>query len=561
MERLNIDDAVPIAHNIVNRTIEQAQTRVEGANFDTRKHLLDYDDVLNQQREVFYSQRDRIFVKGDLSQDLNEMLLAEVEEHVVTAMADPEGPWKLLAWLEETQPTLGLESANPHPSFMLAILLDQLEGAESPDKLKSILLDISQQSLEANKVHLLRTVDDQLTRAIERLDDQVSSRVETAEIAVEAAIYEAEDSGGSVDPRQLLSVVEQAAGLRIQMDDQGLQAIRDDPHRFLRRIPELVETSMGLRIWASLVQAVERRIGEPLGLQPSAGGEIDWDHANEELQQALGAAWDQRTKALVNEIANDLDLALSRTESPTMQDRLRLLVQMSYGQRSFFDRKTHQRQSVLVSRLSYPYYASDLILDRDAEELSLEVHNHLEGAQTTLELALGRAEFQRVAASTFDQLDERAREHLRSTLSESMYDTLTQEGALQDKAEDLQQQAARALGNQLLTRTYRELFLSVADREWVEYLTQMEALRTSIGLEAYGQRDPLVQYKSRAFDLFGSLFNTIRAGVISRMFRLRAATPATAGMGVTPPQAGGRPASPSAPAKAGKRKRRRRRRK
>ncbi|MCK4692276.1 MAG: hypothetical protein KAT23_01510, partial [Anaerolineales bacterium] len=47
MQRMNIDDAMPIAHNIVNRTIEQAQTRVEGANFDTRKHLLEYDDVLN----------------------------------------------------------------------------------------------------------------------------------------------------------------------------------------------------------------------------------------------------------------------------------------------------------------------------------------------------------------------------------------------------------------------------------------------------------------------------------------------------------------------------------
>jgi preprotein translocase subunit SecA len=123
MQRLNIDDAMPIAHNIVNRTIEQAQTRVEGANFDTRKHLLEYDDVLNQQREVFYNQRDRVFVKGDLSQDLSEMLLAEVEGHVKNAFADPEGPWKLLAWLEETQPTLGLESETPYPSYMLAVLL------------------------------------------------------------------------------------------------------------------------------------------------------------------------------------------------------------------------------------------------------------------------------------------------------------------------------------------------------------------------------------------------------------------------------------------------------
>jgi preprotein translocase subunit SecA len=561
MQRLNIDDAVPIAHNIVNRTIEQAQTRVEGANFDTRKHLLEYDDVLNQQREVFYSQRDRIFVKGDLSQDLNEMLLAEVAEHVAIASADPEGRWKLLAWLEETQPTLGLESEEPYPSYMLAILLDQLEDTKSTDQVKSALLEISRGSLEENKDHLLRTVDEQLTRAIERLEDQSSSRVETAEIAVEAAILEAEETGGTVDPRQLLNVVEQAAGLRIQMENAGLQAIQEDPHRFLRRIPELVETSMGIRIWAGLVQTLERRIGESLGLQPSAGGEINWDKAGDELQEALGEAWDRRTNALLTEIENDLNLALSRVESLTKQEKLRLLVQMSYGQRSFFDRKTHQRQSVLVSRLSYPYYTANLISSQDDETLTSDVYNHLEGAQVILESALGRAEFQRVAGSTFEQLDERVREHLETTLTEPMTKTLTQGGALQDQSEEIQREVSRALGNQNLARTYRELFLSVADREWVEYLTQMEALRTSIGLEAYGQRDPLVQYKSRAFDLFGSLFNTIRAGVVSRMFRLRAAAPATAGMGVAPAQAGAQPTSAGTPDKTGKRKRRRRRRK
>jgi preprotein translocase subunit SecA len=561
MQRLNIDDAVPIAHNIVNRTIEQAQTRVEGANFDTRKHLLEYDDVLNQQREVFYSQRDRIFVKGDLSQDLNEMLLAEVGERVAIASADPEGLWKLLAWLEETQPTLGLESDEPYPSFMLNILLDQLKDTKGSDQVKSVLLEISQGSLEENKDHLLRTVDEQLTHAIERLEDQSSSRVDTAEIAVEAAILEAEETGGSVDPRQLLNVVEQAAGLRIQMEDEGLQAIREDPHRFLRRLPELVETSMGIRIWAGLVQTVERRIGESLGLQPSAGGEINWDKAGEELQDALGAAWDRRTKALLNEIENDLDLALSRAETLTRQDKLRLLVQMSYGQQSFFDRKTHQRQSVLVSRLAYPYYAATLIAGQDDEKLTSDIFSHLEEAQTILERALGRAEFNGLAGSTFEQLDERVREHLRATLTEPMTTTLTQGGTLLDQSEEIQQKVGRALGNQTLARTYRELFLSVADREWVEYLTQMEALRTSIGLEAYGQRDPLVQYKSRAFDLFGSLFNTIRTGVVSRMFRLRAAAPAKAGMGVTPAQAGAKPTRAGSPGKPGKSKRRRRRRK
>ena len=58
-------------------------------------------------------------------------------------------------------------------------------------------------------------------------------------------------------------------------------------------------------------------------------------------------------------------------------------------------------------------------------------------------------------------------------------------------------------------------------------------MRTAIGLEAYGQRDPLVQYKSRAFDMFQNLLSSIRAGLISGLFRVvqsapRAATPAPA---------------------------------
>jgi preprotein translocase subunit SecA len=63
---------------------------------------------------------------------------------------------------------------------------------------------------------------------------------------------------------------------------------------------------------------------------------------------------------------------------------------------------------------------------------------------------------------------------------------------------------------------------------WVDYLTKVEALRVSIGLEAYAQRDPLVMYKGRASEMFKELLSDIRAGVISRMFvyRPRQASPA-----------------------------------
>src|SRR5690606_13031178 len=57
MERLGMDDSQPIQSKMVSKAVESAQKRVEGNNFDARKQLLQYDDVLRQQREVIYKQR------------------------------------------------------------------------------------------------------------------------------------------------------------------------------------------------------------------------------------------------------------------------------------------------------------------------------------------------------------------------------------------------------------------------------------------------------------------------------------------------------------------------
>jgi preprotein translocase subunit SecA len=245
MQRLNIDDAIPIAHNIVNRTIEQAQTRVEGANFDTRKHLLEYDDVLNQQREVFYKQRNNVFTKGKLSEDIWNMVTAEVGNHVEIGLLQPTELWKLLAWLEETQPTLNLEGEKPYPSFMLRLLLDTLDPEDDPENLRSALLQIAQDALAAQYEHLARSVDDQLTRAIERLEDQVEQRVEMAEMALEGLEIEAEEQDSEVDPKEFIRVIEESVGLKIQFDTQGADLQELDLRKLRRMLPEFIEASLG----------------------------------------------------------------------------------------------------------------------------------------------------------------------------------------------------------------------------------------------------------------------------------------------------------------------------
>ena len=74
MERIGIEEDQPIEHKYISRAIENAQKRVEGQNFDIRKHLLDYDDVMNRQRKVIYEQRKKVLRGDNLWTDIEEMI-------------------------------------------------------------------------------------------------------------------------------------------------------------------------------------------------------------------------------------------------------------------------------------------------------------------------------------------------------------------------------------------------------------------------------------------------------------------------------------------------------
>jgi preprotein translocase subunit SecA len=82
MGKLGMDDGQPIEHRLVSNAIEKAQKRVESHNFDIRKHLLEYDNVMNKQREVIYAQRRQILGGEDLKEDILEMAEELVEELV-----------------------------------------------------------------------------------------------------------------------------------------------------------------------------------------------------------------------------------------------------------------------------------------------------------------------------------------------------------------------------------------------------------------------------------------------------------------------------------------------
>lgn len=74
MDKLGMEEDEPIEHQLITRSIEQAQKKVEGRNFDIRKHVLEYDDVMNQQREVIYGQRRQILMGENLRENILNMI-------------------------------------------------------------------------------------------------------------------------------------------------------------------------------------------------------------------------------------------------------------------------------------------------------------------------------------------------------------------------------------------------------------------------------------------------------------------------------------------------------
>jgi preprotein translocase subunit SecA len=105
MERLGMQDDEAIEHNMVTRAIENAQKRVEARHFDLRKHILNYDDVMNKQREVIYDQRRRVLTGDNLRDLIMEMVADVLAELLDIYCPEKESPedWNFSGLLENLQ--------------------------------------------------------------------------------------------------------------------------------------------------------------------------------------------------------------------------------------------------------------------------------------------------------------------------------------------------------------------------------------------------------------------------------------------------------------------------
>ncbi|HNR02327.1 MAG TPA: hypothetical protein PKK59_07315 [Anaerolineaceae bacterium] len=554
MTRMKVDPSLPIESGLLGRMVEQAQERVEGNNFDVRKHLLEYDDVLNSQRKRIYAERDRAFEKEDLHDDVLEVLRTEINERIPAALKDEEGPWKLLSYLEEVQPSMVFEAEEIRaPSFTIHLVVDELQrriGDKADDStIKTTILDIAEKSLQAENEHILNATGILLQKTEETIDQLTAERLDSVDTFFDGLGSGREEEGEA--PRRPQEMLEELVNLtrtQLRLSSEDLRALPEGDEDVKEKINAQVKRALNQLALTRTLGAIERRLDESLNLKTSDLQDLDWAGVSDALMSQVESTLEKRAASLLStqgQITQSLEAVLNKTERGSSEENrlIDLLLNSSVGAKVAIDPRTHQRGMRRVILVNYIFHAARLLQDRPVPEVTREILEHLETTMQKLETVWGKIEFERfrLSGSLMNNLDAGVQRSLRAELGEKTFSGI-QDAQPDNLSTEARNTLEKLLGRRVQNQIFRHILLSAISELWVDYLTRVDALRVSVGLEAYAQRDPLVQYKGQASELFKNLLSDIRGGVISRMFLFQPRRPGA--------QAAERPA-PEAPGTAG----------
>ncbi len=175
MERMGLEGDVAIESRLVSKTIENAQTRVEGYNFDIRKRVVEYDDVINKQRETIYAERDKVLRNEDLTETVLEFLHGEIDVLLDAHLGPIVEEWDLDG-LARSVAAMGIQGENMDA--------DGLASYVGREGIREAIWDVADATLEAKdeeygeevwslieRLVLLRSIDSLWVDHLTELDD------------------------------------------------------------------------------------------------------------------------------------------------------------------------------------------------------------------------------------------------------------------------------------------------------------------------------------------------------------------------------------------------------
>lgn len=241
MDKLGMEEDEPIEHSLITKSIERAQKKVEDHNYNIRKYILEYDDVMNQQREVLYEQRRRILGNESLRDTIDEMIdrlvtnsvNAYADEKLYPEEWDYEGLFKHLNQYFLTEELLSAQDMEEYSRQELDERLHEIAHSEYQDRV-NLLGDAMFSELE--RAIMLRVVD---SKWMEHLDN--------------------------------MDMLREGIGLRAYGQKNPLVEYKFEAYDMFQRMIDAIqdETIMALyKIRAQLIQEIEQPVDHLEGAQP-----------------------------------------------------------------------------------------------------------------------------------------------------------------------------------------------------------------------------------------------------------------------------------------------------
>jgi len=470
---LGMQEGESIEHGMVSRQIEKAQKRVEERHFESRKNLLEYDEVMDHQRKEVYSYRQRILDGSNCRELITDMLDKQVEKWVLQFL-DPQYRW-------ETTAAFAGQS--------LGIVVDPRDLRDMDlDQVKQFLSD--EASRQAEGV-IEEQLDENLSRDVDPRDWNWQTLASWANRHFGLNLNDRElrriargnADEGDMDRDAVARALQQRADEAIaRFDFSPLEMILADDfghkqasgwlrHHFGVDMPpeEFTRYEDGKQALAIVQQRVRERFHDREVRFPVVVG----------LNRYLNSGPQADRAGLI-------DWANKRFESQLTEDDLK--------------EKERQQVGELLEARSRKYYPTTQAFEDLGPALDEAFNDQVIGSRR---------------ATAFSKFAEFFRKNFRMSLDLSELEKLTNEQAKNYCLQRIDDVYRPELG-----QAERFLLLEMLDHAWKEHLYYMDHLRSGIGLVGYAQKDPKVEYKKEGMKAFEQMWERIAEQSTSAVFRL-----------------------------------------
>ncbi|MEM7755934.1 MAG: preprotein translocase subunit SecA, partial [Planctomycetota bacterium] len=471
LARLGMKEGEAIEHPWVSKNVERAQKKVEERNFQIRKQILEYDEIMEHQRQSFYGLRQRVLegrdVKGLIFGYIGDAIDDAIEE-----MLDPEYP--ALCAAEFAKEKLGY-----------SILPERLRGKdqhEMDESIRKMAKDEAAAMIDVTLGEYMPVEGSEVS-----VDFDSAGLVGWAKTRFGVELDAGELREGGIEERvQVKAMLEEAAFVKVDAEDlSGLNAFVEK-HYGAKRLSEWVERKFAFTVSAD--EIVKAHADEDRSARDPIIEKADELYAKREVEYPV-------------EFMMDMTMALARRDPARAMDELSRWAKSRFGMELTADdiKKTNPNQ----------------IRERFVEESRKFVE------EDKLDKAIAEA----TAIDNDDALDE----HLKSRYNAGLTDRMRwledeeRENAVRSRVENI-------LRTELLFFE-RAVLLDTLDQTWKDHLYAMDQLRDAIGFRAFSQQDPRIQYKREGSQLFQTMQENVRDKVTDYIFRAKISPAAAMGLG------------------------------